>query len=227
MHLTLTCPKPVHFPKNSLNSLAIKSYFGLLKKEDLVREIHSQIELFEKFFGSFPDYIDGHEFCHHLPRVRAVLAEVVEELNLKKGSFYVRVFSPGRLPFFKNSFFWIMNHLASWPSKKLKSILKTKNIPFNSRLLGFHPLPLEPERYFDYYFSAKPSQRDVFFCHPGLASKDQEDSLRDYRHKIYNFMMSSQFEDMLKHYQIQRTNRLSGFTKEKDVSILRESDSKS
>ena len=208
LHLTLTHPKPVHFSNSSLGSLVIKSYLGRLKKEDIIQEIHSQIELFKNGFGHFPNYIDGHEFCHHLPIIREALVEVAEQLSIENNDFYVRVFYPGPLSFFKNSFVWIMNHLAAFPSKKLRLLLKDKNISFNSRLLGFHPYHWNPKKYFNYYFQTKPSSRDVFFCHPGLASDDQMDNLRDYRYKIYNFMMSPLFEKMLKHYQIKRESKL-------------------
>lgn len=208
LHLTLTHPNPVHFSNSSLGALVIKSYLGILKKEDVVQEIRQQIELFTSCFGRSPNYIDGHEFCHHLPIIREALTEVVEEFCVEDNGFYVRIFCPGSISFLKNSFVWIVSHLTALPSQKLKTLLKLKSIPFNFQLLGFHPYQWEPKKYFDYYFQIKPSPRDIFFCHPGLASDDQLDSLRNYRYRIYNFMMSPQFEDMLKHYQITRDSKL-------------------
>ena len=202
LHLTLTYPKPVYFSGGSLSSLIKKSYLGQLKKKEIIQEIRAQIELFQNFTNCLPDYLDGHEFCHHFPVVREALMEITEEFHFRENNRYVRVFYPGKLPFLKNGVFWIFNHLAALPSRKLIKLLKNNKISFNSRLLGFHPYPLEPKKYFEYYFQTKPTEKDIFFCHPGLLSDDQNDALRDYRLKIYNFMMSSQFNDMLDHYNI-------------------------
>ena len=204
LHLTLTHPEPVLFSGDSLSSLFKKSYLGQLKKQEIVQEIRAQMELFQNSLGRLPDYVDGHEFCHHFPTVREALIDIAEEFHFRKNNLYIRVFRPGRLPFLKNGIFWIFNYMAAFPSRKLKALLKAKNISFNSRLLGFHPYHLEPKKYFDYYFQTKPSEKDIFFCHPGLPSEDRFDDLRDYRPQIYNFMMSSQFDEMLSHYRIKK-----------------------
>lgn len=200
LHLTLTHPKPVHFPVSSLSSLIKKSYLKQLKKQEIIQEIRLQMELFKNSMGCMPDYVDGHEFCHHFPIVREALIDIAEEFHFREKNLYIRVFRPGKLPFLKNGIFWIFNYLAAFPSNKLTALLKHRNISFNSRLLGFHPYLMEPKKYFDYYLQTKPSEKDIFFCHPGLPSNDKHDSLRNYRPQIYNFMMSSQFDDMLKYY---------------------------
>ena len=208
LHLTLTYPKPVYLSGSSLSSLIRKSYFGKLKKIEIIREVRAQMEIFRENTGRLPDYVDGHEFCHHLPTVREALIEVAKEFYFKENNIYIRVFRPGKLPFFKNSIFWIFNHIASIPSKKLAGLLKSKGFLFNARLFGFHPYHLKPKKYFEYYFQAKPSKKDIFFCHPGLLSDDRSDSLRHYRPQIYNFMMSSQFDDMLNHFQLDLSSSL-------------------
>ena len=207
LHLTLTHPQPVYSSGSSLFSLIIKSYLGQLKKENLIREIRKQLELFTEYTKRLPDYVDGHEFCHHFPVIREALMDISEEFHFKKNNLYIRVFQPGKLPFFKNGIFWIFNHLAALPSKKLKKLLQKHNLSFNSRLLGFHPYYCEPKKYFDYYLLTEPSQKDIFFCHPGLPSDDRSDTLCNYRSQIYNFMMSSQFEDMLNFYNIKKSNK--------------------
>ena len=202
LHLTLTDPKPVHLPGHSLKSLAAKCYLKRFNKKDIVQEICVQLELFKKAMGRLPDYVDGHEFCHHLPIVREALMETAEEFQFKKNRIYIRVFQPHGLPFLKNGIVWALNHLTSQPSKKLKKLLKQKGISFNTRLLGFHPYAVNPKKYFDYYFGTIPKEQDIFFCHPGLPSEDSSDSLRDYRPQVYDFMMSPQFDNLLNSYNI-------------------------
>ena len=202
LHLSLTEPKPIYFSGGSLISLIQKAYSGKLKKQEIVREIRTQIELFSDSLGILPHYIDGHEFCHHLPIIRMALIDIAKEFHFNKQNIYIRVFRPGKLPLLKNSIFWLSNHLASFPSKKLITLLKAEGISFNSRLLGFHPYCCQPSKYFEYYFQMKPSNRDIFFCHPGLLSEDSSDPLRNYRFQIYNFMMSPQFDNLLNRYNL-------------------------
>ncbi len=200
LHLTLTYPQPVYAPSCSLSHLLMKSYLGKLNKKEISQEICAQIEIFRDTTGCLPNYVDGHEFCHHLPTVREALVQVAGKYHFKENHIYVRVFCPGKLPLFKNGIFWLFNHLISGPSKKLAKLLKAKSIAFNSRLLGFHPYHWSPKKYFNYYFQTKPSKTDILFCHPGLPSDDIKDSLRNYRPQIYNFMMSPQFDEMLSYY---------------------------
>ena len=202
LHLSLTEPKPIYSPSCSLKTLIQKAYLGQLKKQEIVKEIRAQVELFTKSLGVLPQYVDGHEFCHHLPIIRSALIDVAQEFHFKENNIYIRVFHPGTPSFLKNGVFWLFNHLSSFPSKKLIALLKTKGISFNSRLLGFHPYCWKPHKYFDYYFQMNPSKKDIFFCHPGHLSKDPSDKLRNYRFQIYSFMMSSQFDNLLNRYKL-------------------------
>ena len=202
LHLSLTYPQPVYLSGGSLSSLIRKSYLGQFRKEEIVREIRVQMEMFQDSIGCFPNYVDGHEFCHHFPIVRDALMDIAEAFQFKKNNIYIRVFHPGKLPLLKNGIFWICNYLVAFPSNQLAGLLKARGIAFNSRLLGFHPYNLEPKKYFDYYFQMKPSEKDIFFCHPGLSSDDPLDSLRNYRPQIYDFMMSPQFDSLLNHYNL-------------------------
>ena len=130
LHLTLTQPKPVYSSGVSLLSLIKKSYLRQLKKDQVIREIRRQIELFMEYTKRLPNYVDGHEFCHHFPVVREALMDVSEEFHFKKNNIYIRVFHPEKLPVLKNGIFWIFNHLAALPSKKLIKFVKRKEYIF-------------------------------------------------------------------------------------------------
>ena len=202
LHLTLTDPKPIYFSKSSLKALIKKIYLKQVHKKELLREFHAQIDLFKKHLGRLPDYIDGHEFCHHFPITRDSLVDLTNELDFKKNKIYIRIFNPSQISFLKNPIFYLINKLACFPSKKLIQLLKNNNLNYNSRLLGLHPYFLNPKKYFEYYFSAQPRKKDIFFTHPGLLSNDFSDPLRKYRVQLYEFMMSSEFDNLLKKYQI-------------------------
>ena len=124
LHLTLTYPDPVYFSGGSLSSLFKKSYLKQLKKQEIVQEMCAQLELFKNSLGRMPDYVDGHEFCHHFPTVREALIDIAKEFHFRKNNLYIRVFRPGKLPYLKNTIFWIFNYLAAFPSRKTHSAFK-------------------------------------------------------------------------------------------------------
>ena len=208
LHLSLTRPQPFIMKRRSLPNLAGWAFLRLLDKKKIIQEMKKQIENFQQTLGCAPDYLDGHEFCHHLPVVREALIETASAFSFKENNVYIRVFCPGSLPRMKGIFFILrlLNFTASLPSKKLNKQLRQMGIRSNNRLLGFHPIILSPEKYFDWYLSAKPGEKDIFFCHPGLLSDDLSDPLRNFRPKIHSFLMSSSFDKMLKKHKLSLTN---------------------
>ena len=208
LHLSLTHPKPFSMRERSLSNLAVQAFLRLLNRKQIILEIKKQIESFQQGLGRLPDYLDGHEFCHHFPVVRSALIEVAEFFSFKKNHIYIRVFRPENLPREKDFFtLRFLNFIASLPSKKLSQLLRHRGIDSNNRLLGFHPTELNPEKYFEYYLSARPQDKDIFFCHPGLPSNDLSDPLRNFRPKIYNFLMSPSFDQLMKKYKLSLTKK--------------------
>lgn len=45
----------------------------------LKQNLHQQLDLFEKHWHEAPDYVDGHQHVHALPRIRAVFLRVLKE----------------------------------------------------------------------------------------------------------------------------------------------------
>ena len=202
LHLSLTHPKAFGFPKQSLYSLVRKSYCGKLDKKQIILEFLKQMECFRKYMGKMPDYVDGHEFCHHFPVIREALVEMARQYSFKKKNIYIRVFRPKCLLTINFFPVWFFNQLASLPSRMLIKILTNTGLSFNDGLLGFHPYFIKPEKYFSYYLKIRPSEKDIFFCHPGLYSEDISDTLRHYRFQIYNFMMSPEFDKILSQHNL-------------------------
>ena len=202
LHLTLTHPSPLQSAKKSFAKLVAHCYLGKLKKEELKKEISSQIDLFVACLGQFPDYIDGHQFCHHLPIVRQALLEIIEGKKI-----YIRLFNKGKISFVNHPLLYLASTIASFPSIELTKLLEQNNIPHNRYLLGYHPHRPSVEKYFNYYLSTYPKENDIFFCHPGLNSTDPDDKLSSYRPKVYNFLKSSRFVDILNEYNVSLKNK--------------------
>ena len=105
LHLSLTEPKPVYFTASSLRGLITKSYFRDLKKQDITQEIRIQLEMFSNGLGVLPNYIDGHEFCHHLPVVREALIDIAREFHFKKKQYLYSCFLSRKTTFIKKQHF--------------------------------------------------------------------------------------------------------------------------
>jgi chitin disaccharide deacetylase len=80
LHFDLTSPFACgDFPARSLTALILRAQAGLLGRALLRRQADFQLEAFEKAFGAPPAFADGHQHVHHLPAVREVLLEALED----------------------------------------------------------------------------------------------------------------------------------------------------
>ncbi len=80
LHLDLTSPfVEGEFPAQSLSSLILRAHAGLLGRAALRREVDRQLSLFETARAAPPDFVDGHQHVHHLPIIREVLREALED----------------------------------------------------------------------------------------------------------------------------------------------------
>jgi predicted glycoside hydrolase/deacetylase ChbG (UPF0249 family) len=80
LHFDLTSPfAEASFAERGLTALVIRSQAGLLDRTLLRRQADLQLEAFERAFGAPPAFADGHQHVHHLPGVREVLLEALED----------------------------------------------------------------------------------------------------------------------------------------------------
>ncbi len=80
LHLDLTSPFAARvFPGQPLPALIARSHAGLLDRSSLRRAVGLQFSLFEDRLGGAPDFVDGHQHVHHLPSVRDVLFDEMED----------------------------------------------------------------------------------------------------------------------------------------------------
>jgi hypothetical protein len=97
LHLNLTCGAPpgagrALAPDGRLPGLARLARGALASaavRQDIAAAIARQLDAFEAAFGRPPDYLDGHQHCHVLPRIRGlVLAEL--KLRYPLADLYLR-----------------------------------------------------------------------------------------------------------------------------------------
>ncbi|MET0517200.1 MAG: ChbG/HpnK family deacetylase [Burkholderiaceae bacterium] len=73
LHLNLTEPFALTRWHRPLGALIASAYLGLLPAARLREEIAAQFDAFEDAMGCAPDFVDGHQHVHQLPRVRELL----------------------------------------------------------------------------------------------------------------------------------------------------------
>jgi predicted glycoside hydrolase/deacetylase ChbG (UPF0249 family) len=60
-----------------LGQLLWRTYSGLIARRAVAEQIDTQLDLFEKYVGQAPDFIDGHLHVHQFPVVRELLLQTV------------------------------------------------------------------------------------------------------------------------------------------------------
>ncbi|MGO9870018.1 MAG: ChbG/HpnK family deacetylase [Rhodomicrobium sp.] len=80
LHFDLTSPfAGATSPAQGVSALIVRAQAGLLDRAQLRRQADRQLQAFEKAFGGPPAFADGHQHIHHLPAVREVLLEALED----------------------------------------------------------------------------------------------------------------------------------------------------
>ena len=192
----------------NLKTLATKAYLGILSAHAVELEIVAQIEKFKSIFDRVPDFIDGHQHVQQLPIARNAIASAVAIFN-RIG--YVRV---ANLP---NEWMWKSAQLFSprfafenlaltIPGRQSAFLFSEKKIRHNRYLLGYyrHTPDMLFNEVFEKYLSVHPEVNDIFFCHPGHADDHLKkvDSLVDSRKDNFEFLISSEFQDMCESNQV-------------------------
>lgn len=157
----------------------------------LKQTIAAQLHSFHQLFGCWPDFIDGHQHVHQLPRVAELLFVVLQELKLS--------------PWLRRTYAWGDFSLLTRGSLKKLALC----------LLGGHRFAKQlVDRQFsynqgfagDYDFFPKRAYRDVFLdavaqvqgdglimCHPGFDALDMTDPISKTRQIEYDYFSSDAY----------------------------------
>jgi hypothetical protein len=154
----------------------------------LTAEIHAQLDAFTEAFGRQPQFIDGHQHVHHLPGIRAALLEVYEA-RLAGQSVYMRaVTQSGAIGGVKSRIIELTG------GKKFVRLLRKHGVKHNTSFGGIYPFA-QSANYRQYFqaFIRNAENNGLIMCHPGLASQDARDPIRQAREREFNYLMSSEF----------------------------------
>jgi len=176
VHLNLTCSRPLGrmsslAPGGDLPKLATVLRAALTSAEarrEMAQEINRQLTAFEDAMGRRPDFVDGHQHVHAMPRIRDLVLEAVAK-RYPPGSLYLRDPSDG---------FKAIRDRGVAVRKALTISLLARGFGERARKLGFPTnagfsgvSPFDPLRDFSAdmeRFIISPGPRHLIMCHPGF-----------------------------------------------------------
>jgi len=187
----------------SLRKLLIKSYGGTLVASAVNREIHRQLDAFERYTGRKPDFVDGHEHVHQLPIIRDVLLMVLKE-RYPSESIWLRNTAPGdlsaKLPMMQRCKAHVIGALGA---RSLSEIAKKNGYSTNVDFFGVYdfsrPHPTYLEMLKAWLGRAVPGS--LLMTHPATKVSAEDAYGRD-RIIEYQVLGSNSFADLLTEYEL-------------------------
>ncbi len=204
LHFNLTCGTPLTrmrklAPAGTLPKLPfilMGGVAGMLPLGEIAAELEAQIDAFEQSMGRAPDFIDGHQHVHALPRVRRVMAEVL-----------ARRF-PGAKPYVRDPADAVSAIRARKQHVGKAMLLERLSRPFGPamRALGFQTnegfsgysrfnATVDYGRDFESYLVAC-GPRPLVMCHPGFMDNELHglDPATASREAEMGFLLSPRFD---------------------------------
>lgn len=203
LHVTLTAPftpltgayGPLDagtFP--SIGRTAASAFLGQIDPVNVAREVEAQIAAFVTAFGRPPDFIDGHQHVHLLPRVNAGFLATVKSFA---PNAWVRQCgrSHEARPFDIKA---MLLDLFSDRFQRRAAAHGIRTNPVFAGAYAFHP----EARYADMFPQFLTGMRDggVIMCHPGIvdAALRALDPLTTLREKEYEYFKGDAYPALLR-----------------------------
>ena len=205
LHLTLTWGAPLaampgfapsgRFP--DLGAVLKRSLTGRLPAGEIEAEIARQWRAFVDALGREPDFVDGHQHVHVLPRIRAALVRV---LARRSGTRPVWLRDPrDRLTSTLGRPSAAKAMLVGALATGLVRQADRAGLATNRGFSGFNDLEPDQDlgRAFEGYFTAL-GARPLVMCHPGYVERDEAlDGVTDARRRELDYLGSNEFSDLL------------------------------
>lgn len=194
----------------ALLPLMVSSLIGLNSLSHRLKEIqntiHYQLDLFEKYWGKAPSYIDGHQHVHQFKGIREALISVLKQRypsnQGQEQTPYLRISQPvPEQQSIKSDI------IACMGAQNLIELAEQESIAFFGFLSGIYDLKPGAISYADrmkIWLSQVNKQPTILMCHPGV-NKDKDDAISDARVMEYEYLKSNEFLSDLDEYNIHIT----------------------
>lgn len=145
-----------------LDRLARHSLIGGLAEADIRAEVERQFDRFADGVGRMPDFVDGHQHCHHLPRIRQIILEVTA---CRAPGAWLRDCSDSLRGMLARPFAWKAMRSAAW-SAGFAAAARARGLRVNDGFAGHYDFRRPYALLFD-RFLTQPGKRHLVMCHPG------------------------------------------------------------
>lgn len=191
LHFNLTLGFDQDMP--SLGKLILQSISGRIDRHWVRSELHKQLDLFEKHWGTRPDFVDGHQHVHVFPGVRDTLIGELAGRYREGDRPWIRQVNPsltGHDTFIKAL---VLRLLARGFSRHARK----NGFQLSGDFSGLYSL----SPHADYpALMAKwlraTSENNLIMCHPGLASKQDPDGISATRYREWQYLRSDAFSKL-------------------------------
>lgn len=180
------------FAARGLSALILRAQAGLLDRALLRRQADLQLEAFEKAFRAPPAFADGHQHVHHLPAVREVLLEALEDhYGGAKEQIGLRICLARRWRGVKAEI------VARTGARRLSKLANERGHPANSDFAGVYNFSAG-ERLPALWRSWTANMHGgipLIMCHVAIRSEEpiKGDPIRDARFREFEWLASEQF----------------------------------
>lgn len=167
----------------------VASMMGGINRKAVEKSFNEQCDAFEDILGQIPDFIDGHQHVHAFPIIREVMIENVLKRYRSKLP-YIRNINPILMGNQKSS---LKSFVLAKMTQGLTPLLNQHGISYNRYFAGLYDLsPHSDFQALIHQWFEAPNQT-LIMCHPGLASQDKTDPIRETRFKEFKVLNSEWF----------------------------------
>ncbi|HTV33396.1 MAG TPA: ChbG/HpnK family deacetylase [Methylocella sp.] len=207
LHLNLTLGRPLgpmpqlagsgQFP--DVAKLVQASLKRALPESEITQEIFRQLDRFITHFGSWPDFVDGHQHVHILPQIRAALLGCLTELKLA-GQIWIRSSGDRPLAILRRRREYQKALGIAWLGRGFARQAAAKGFPVNDSFAGYSNFDpgADYAQAFRSYLRA-PGRHHLIMCHPGFSDAELAaiDPVTASREKELDFLLSPSFPALL------------------------------
>jgi predicted glycoside hydrolase/deacetylase ChbG (UPF0249 family) len=168
---------------------------GFIKLVDVRREIDSQLNLFRKIIGRYPDFVDGHQHVHQFPLVRNAL---LDALSTKYPITGIRSTLTNDSLNFKAKLIQFMGAVNA------ERLFLSAGHSLNNNFLGVYDFSVgvNYRQHWRRWLSLANEEGTLVMCHPSLNSEESSlpiavDQIADARISEFNYLISNSFKNDL------------------------------
>lgn len=179
------------------------SVLGTIATNDIISSLHDQLDRYESVMGEAPDFVDGHQHVHMLPRIRRLVLETLARRYRLRRPWLRRV-----NPSIMVGPDWSKRLLLSVLGAGFKSAAEHRGFALNHTFSGIYSL--RPDANFANrmrIWLTNAADGELLMCHPGYAAATDSwqsaelqpaDEIATTRPLELAYLASDEFADLLR-----------------------------